>query len=119
MNNFINVNKIDELNYNILMNFDSTPKNCQLLHYECLNILLDMMRIIESYKIENEEESKKLIEHLYENAHLNEYDIVDEADNENKFEYIQKKIDKMISDLIVNKIKLMKILGGKNENIYM
>ncbi len=31
----------------------------------------------------------------------------------------KKKIDKMISDLIVNKIKLMKILGGKNENIYM
>ena len=143
LNNFIKVNKIDELLYNTLMNFDSTPNNCQLLHYECLNILLDMVRIIESYKIENDEESKKLIDridineifkkfsnmiidlikinfkHLYENAHFNEYDIVDEEDNDDKFEYIHKKIDKMISDLFVNIIKLIEILSGKNENIYM
>ena len=122
LNNFIQVHKIDELLYNILMNFDSTPNNCQLLHYECLSILLDMVKIIESYKIENNEESKKLMdridineifkkfsnmiidlikinfEHLYKNAHFNEYDIVDEEYNEDKFEYIHKKIDKMISD---------------------
>ena len=49
-------------------------------------------------------------EHLYKNAHFNEYDIVDEEDNEDKFEYIHKKIDKMISDLLVNIIKLIEIL---------
>ena len=143
LNNFVHIHKIDESLYNILMNFDSTPNNCQLLHYECLSILLDMVKIIESYKIENNEESQKLIdridineifkkfsnmiidlikinfEHLYKNAHFNEYDIVDEEDNEDKFEYIHKKIDKMISDLIVNIIKLIEILSGKDENIYM
>ena len=143
LNNFIHVHNIDELLYNILMNFDSTPDKCQLIHYECLSILLDMVKIVEIYKIENDEKDKKLIdkmdiyeifkkfsnmiidlikinfEHLYQNAHFNVYDIVDEEDNEDKYEYIHKKIDKMISDLLVNIIKLIEILSGKNENIYM
>ena len=143
LNNFINVHKIDELVYNILMKFDTTPNNCHLIHYECLIALIDMIKIIEEYKKENKEETKIIInqidikeifkkvsniildlikikyDDLYKNDHFNEYDMIDEEDNDSKFEYITKKIDKMISDLIKNIINLIELISGKNENMYM
>ena len=50
------------------------------------NIILDLIKIKYDY--------------LYNNNHFNEFDIVDEEDNKDKFEYITKKIDKMIHDLL-------------------
>ena len=143
LNNFINVQNIDEILYDILMNFDTKPNNCQLIHYECLIILVDIIKIIEAYKEDMKEDDRKIMkkidkneifkkfsniildlikikyDYLYKNNHFNEFDIVDEEDNKDKFEYITKKIDKMIHDLLKNIIKLIELISGKNENIFM
>ena len=143
LNSFINVQNIDEILYNILMNFDTKPDNCQLIHYECLIILVDIIKVLEVYKVENKEDEKKIMnkidkneifkkfsniildlikikyDYLYKNNHFNEFDIVDEEDNKDKFDYITKKIDKMIHDLLKHIIKLIELISGKNENIYM
>ena len=143
LNNFINVHKIDEILYNILITFDTNPNNCQLIHYECLIILVEIIKTIERYKEESKEDVKKIInkfdknelfkkfsniiqdllkikyDYLYKNNHFNEFDIIDEEDNKDKFDYITKKIDKMIHDLLKNIIKLIELISGKEENIYM
>ena len=143
LNNFINVHNIDEILYDILMKFDTTPEKCELSHYEFFTILLFIIQKIEMYKIINNEEKKKIADiidikeifkkmskiildlinvkydHLYQNNHYNEYDVVDEEDNKDSFEYITNKIDKMIYDLLGNIIKLIEQMSGKNENVYM
>ena len=143
LNNFINVNKIDELLYQILMNFDTNPNKCQLVHYECLIILVDIIKIIETYKEENKAENKNIMskfekkeifkkfsniildlirikyDYLYKNNHFNDFDIVDEEDNNYKFKYITDKIDNMIYDLLKNLINLIEQISDKEGNIYM
>ena len=141
LNNFINIHNIDKILYNTFMNFDTTPNKCQLIHYECLIVLVDIIKIIESYK--EKDDNKKLIkiidtkdifkkfsniildliqinyDDLYKKAHFNDYDIVDEEDNDNKLDYITKKMDKMISDLLKNIINLTEQISSENENIFM
>ena len=142
LNNFINVQKIDEVLYDIFLKFDTSPEKCKFNHYECFTALLDIIKIIEEYKIENKEVNnlmsklnkneifKKMsniildlikvkYDDLYKNNHYNEYDIVDEEDNKNKFDYIKNKIDKMIYNILKNIIKLIEQISGKDENIYM
>ena len=140
---FINRNKIDEILYKILMNFDTNPSKCQLVHYECLIILVDVIKIIETYKAKTRADNKNLAskyhkeeifkkfsniildlikikyDYLYKNNHFNEFDIVDEEDNNYKFKYITDKIDKMIYTLLKDIIKLIEQISGKEENIYM
>ena len=67
LNNFINVQNIDEILYNILMNFDTKPNNCQLIHYECLIILVDIIKIIEAYKEDMKEDDRKIMKKIDKN----------------------------------------------------
>ena len=140
LKNLIKVHHLDNLFFNILMNFDTEQKNCKLIHYEFLIALVDVIKIIENHK--NEENNDKIygmeidsifkkiskiildlskIEYklLYDDNHFNEYDIVDEENNDDKYEYITNKIDKMISYLLENIIKLIKKLSGDNENAFI
>jgi hypothetical protein len=123
LKNFINIHHGDELLYKELMNIDMNPKNCKLIDYECLDILLYLIQIIENYKkeIKNEENIiKKLdinklfnkisliiidllqinFDILYTYSHYNHFDIIDNVDDEENF--ITKKINKMIFDLLEN-----------------
>ena len=142
LNNFINIHHGDELLYNILLDANMDQNNCKLIEYECLTIIMDLLKIIEDYKKENKDEEniiKKISKDklfnkisliiidlikikydiLYKNSHYNKYDIIDsvEEDDEKNNNSNIKKINKMMLDLLENILNFTE--QTTNDNSYI
>ena len=141
LNNFINIYHIDDLLYKIFLDIDMNPNNCKLIEYECLTSFIDFLKLIEDYKKENKIEEdiiKKITKEklfnkisliildlinikydlLYKNSHYNKFDIIDSVDDEKNNNFITKKINKMICDLLEKIIKFTNQIIN-NTNIFM
>ena len=140
LNNFINTHHGDELLYNIFLEVNVDPNNCKVIEYECLTIIIDLLKKIEKYKQENKIESNIIskisldkyfdkissiildlirikYDLLYKNSHYNNFDIVDSVDDDEKnTNYIIKKINKMMFDLLENIINFTDQITNNNNS---
>ena len=143
LKNFINIHHGDDLLYNSLIDIDMNPNNCKIIDYEFLTILIDLIQLIEKYKKENNIEDniiKKIdinkifnkisliiidllkvkFNELYKNSHYNHFDIIDNVNDDDKHNenFITKKINKMVFDLLENIINFTD-QNSENNNSYM
>ena len=144
LNNFINIHHGDELLYNILLDINMDSNDCKLIDYECLSLLIDLIKLIENHKKENNIDEKilkkinadKLLNKisliiidllhikydlLHKNSHYNHFDIIDNIndDQKNNVNFITKKINKLTFDLLENILNLTEQNIEDNNNSYM